>query len=90
MDGDQTHNARRGVPHRSSRAWCSSSRTQAGAASILRCFAGNIDLVGHFFADYPDLFECEAPIGRCVSSPRYLGADSPEVFAGESSKRPAL
>ncbi len=43
--------------------------------------AGNIDLVRHFFAEYPDLFEFEAPIGGCVSFPRYLGADGPEVFA---------
>ena len=43
--------------------------------------AGNIDLVRHFFAEYPDLFAFEAPIGGCVSFPRYLGADGPEVFA---------
>ncbi len=43
--------------------------------------AGNIGLVRHFFAEYPDLFEFEAPIGGCVSFPRYLGPDGPEVFA---------
>jgi aspartate/methionine/tyrosine aminotransferase len=41
----------------------------------------NIDLVRGFFADYPDLFEFEAPLGGCVSFPRYLGADGPDVFA---------
>ncbi len=43
--------------------------------------AGNVDLVRDFFADYPDLFEFEAPIGGCVSFPRYLGAEGPDDFA---------
>ncbi len=42
---------------------------------------GNITLVREFFADYPDLFEFEAPTGGCVSFPRYLGPEGPEVFA---------
>jgi aspartate/methionine/tyrosine aminotransferase len=43
--------------------------------------AANITLVREFFADYPDRFEFEAPAGGCVSFPRYIGADGPEVFA---------
>ena len=43
--------------------------------------AANITLVRDFFADFPDRFEFEAPAGGCVSFPRYLGAEGPEVFA---------
>jgi len=43
--------------------------------------AANITLVREFFADYPDRFEFEAPTGGCVSFPRYLGPEGPEVFA---------
>jgi len=43
--------------------------------------AGNIALVREFFAEYPDLFEFEAPMGGCVSFPRYLGADGADRFA---------
>ena len=41
----------------------------------------NIALVRDFFAGYPELFEFEAPMGGCVSFPRYVGADGPESFA---------
>lgn len=41
----------------------------------------NVALVRDFFADYPDRFEFEAPIGGCVSFPRYLGAEGPDEFA---------
>ena len=40
----------------------------------------NIARVRAFFADYPELFEFEAPMGGCVSFPRFLGAEGPEVF----------
>lgn len=43
--------------------------------------AGNITLVREFFADYPEIFEFEAPTGGCVSFPRYLGVDGPDEFA---------
>lgn len=43
--------------------------------------AENIAHVRGFFDEYPDLFEFEAPMGGCVSFPRYLGAEGPEVFA---------
>lgn len=41
----------------------------------------NITLVREFFAGYPDLFGFEAPMGGCVSFPRYLGADGSDAFA---------
>lgn len=40
----------------------------------------NISRVRAFFADYPELFAFEAPMGGCVSFPRYLGSEGPEVF----------
>lgn len=40
----------------------------------------NIALVSEFFAAYPELFEFEAPMGGCVSFPRYVGPDGVEVF----------
>ena len=43
--------------------------------------AANIDLAREFFAGFPDLLAFEAPIGGCVSFPRYLGPDGPETFA---------
>lgn len=43
--------------------------------------AANITLVRDFFADFPELFEFEAPAGGCVSFPRYLGVEGPEEFA---------
>jgi len=43
--------------------------------------ATNIALVRDFFAEHPDLFAFEAPMGGCVAFPRYLGPEGPEVFA---------
>ncbi len=43
--------------------------------------AENIVTVREFFADFPDLFEFESPMGGCVAFPRYLGADGPDAFA---------
>ncbi len=43
--------------------------------------AKNIERVRDVFADYPDLFEFEAPMGGCVSFPRYLGPEGVETFA---------
>lgn len=43
--------------------------------------AENIVTVREFFAEFPDLFAFESPIGGCVAFPRYLGADGPDAFA---------
>jgi aspartate/methionine/tyrosine aminotransferase len=43
--------------------------------------AENITGVRDFFGQYPDLFEFEAPMGGCVSFPRYLGAEGADEFA---------
>ncbi len=40
----------------------------------------NIEVVRAFFDDYSELFEFQAPIGGCVSYPRYLGSDGVEAF----------
>jgi aspartate/methionine/tyrosine aminotransferase len=34
-----------------------------------------------FFADYPDLFDWQAPDGSCMAFPRYKGADGVAAFA---------
>ena len=43
--------------------------------------ADNITLARDFFADYPDLFTFDPPLGGCVCFPRYLGADGSDTFA---------
>jgi aspartate/methionine/tyrosine aminotransferase len=43
--------------------------------------AANVTRVRDFFAGYPELFAFEAPIGGCVSFPRYLGPEGPDAFA---------
>lgn len=41
----------------------------------------NVGLVRDFFADYPNHFEFEAPVGGCVAFPRYLGPEGADEFA---------
>ncbi|MFK0273017.1 aminotransferase class I/II-fold pyridoxal phosphate-dependent enzyme [Ensifer sp. NPDC090286] len=40
--------------------------------------AGNLEKLGAFFAEFPDLYEWQAPDGGCVGFARYLGADGVE------------
>jgi aspartate/methionine/tyrosine aminotransferase len=40
----------------------------------------NTGVVRDFFGEFPDLLEFDAPIGGCVSYPRYLGEDGVEQF----------
>lgn len=42
--------------------------------------AANVPVFDAFFAQFPDLFEWQAPDGGCVAYPRYLGADGVEEF----------
>jgi aspartate/methionine/tyrosine aminotransferase len=43
----------------------------------------NISTFEAFFAAHPDRLEWQAPVGGCVSFPRYLGADGVETFCTE-------
>jgi aspartate/methionine/tyrosine aminotransferase len=43
--------------------------------------AANISAVRDFCADYPDLLAFEAPMGGCVSFPRFLGQEGSDTFA---------
>lgn len=45
--------------------------------------ATNVAIFDDFFAQFPDLFEWQAPDGGCVVYPRYLGADGVETFCTE-------
>jgi aspartate/methionine/tyrosine aminotransferase len=49
--------------------------------------AENVTRVRDFFAGYPDLFAFEAPVGGCVSFPRYLGPDGPDAFARDAAEQ---
>lgn len=53
-----------------------------GRAVILDCnralVAANLETLGAFFAEFPDLYEWRAPDGGCVGFARYLGADGVE------------
>lgn len=40
----------------------------------------NLELLGSFFAEFPDLFAWQVPDGGCIGYPRYLGADGVETF----------
>jgi hypothetical protein len=40
--------------------------------------AANLERLGAFFAEFPDLYEWRAPDGGCVGFARYLGADGVE------------
>ncbi len=40
--------------------------------------AANLEKLGAFFAEFPDLYEWQAPDGGCVGFARYLGADGVE------------
>ncbi|MGF6255401.1 aminotransferase class I/II-fold pyridoxal phosphate-dependent enzyme [Ensifer sp. LBL] len=40
--------------------------------------AANLEKLGAFFAEFPDLYEWRAPDGGCVGFARYLGADGVE------------
>lgn len=40
--------------------------------------AANLETLGAFFAEFPDLYEWRAPDGGCVGFARYLGADGVE------------
>lgn len=44
----------------------------------LALVAGNLEKLGAFFAEFPDLYEWRAPDGGCVGFARYLGADGVE------------
>ncbi len=46
--------------------------------------AENVINVRRFFAEYPDLFEFEAPMGGCVSFPRLLGPEGPDAFCARA------
>ncbi|OCO99002.1 MULTISPECIES: pyridoxal phosphate-dependent aminotransferase [unclassified Ensifer] len=41
--------------------------------------SANLEKLGAFFAEYPDLYEWRAPDGGCVGFARYLGADGVET-----------
>ncbi|WDZ78669.1 pyridoxal phosphate-dependent aminotransferase [Ensifer adhaerens] len=41
--------------------------------------AANLEKLGAFFAEFPDLYEWQAPDGGCVGFARYLGADGVET-----------
>lgn len=41
--------------------------------------AANLEKLGAFFAEFPDLYEWRAPDGGCVGFARYLGADGVEA-----------
>ena len=41
--------------------------------------AANLEKLGTFFAEFPDLYEWRAPDGGCVGFARYLGADGVET-----------
>jgi aspartate/methionine/tyrosine aminotransferase len=45
--------------------------------------AANIPVFDAFFAQFPDLFEWQAPQGGCVCFPRYLGPDGVEAMCTE-------
>jgi len=40
----------------------------------------NADILDHFFADYPDLFEWKRPAGSCVAYVRYTGHGDVKTF----------
>jgi aspartate/methionine/tyrosine aminotransferase len=40
----------------------------------------NVEIVRDFFDEFPDLLEFDAPVGGCVSYPRYLGPEGTEEF----------
>jgi aspartate/methionine/tyrosine aminotransferase len=45
-----------------------------------RLIRHNLERLARFFADYPGLFDWQAPDGGCIGYPRYLGDDGVENF----------
>ncbi len=65
--------------------------SRSGPVSILarnrRMIEANMPLFAAFFAAHPDRLEWQAPVGGCVSFPRYLGDDGVDNFCTELVER---